>query len=134
VSQENVDIILRALAHFQAEGDFLTDATASEFVWDMSMFHGWPEQQVYEGLEETQRFIRDWTEPFEDWEIEVEAVHDAGDEQVLVILHQHARSRSTGLPVDMTLAQVYTIRDGRQTRMQMYSDPAEARTAAGLEA
>jgi hypothetical protein len=22
-----------------------------DFVWDMSNFHGWPEQQVYEGVE-----------------------------------------------------------------------------------
>jgi ketosteroid isomerase-like protein len=133
VSQENVDIISRALAHFQVEGDFLTTATAPDFVWDMTMFHGWPEQQVYEGLEETRRFIREWTEPFEDWKIEVEAIHDAGEEHVLVILRQHGRSKSSGLPVDMTLGQVYTIRDGRQTRMQMYSDPAEALAALGLD-
>ncbi len=133
MSQENVDIIRRALEHFRAEGDFLTEATAPDFVWDMTMFHGWPEQQAYEGLEETRRFIREWTEPFEDWQIEVEAIHDAGDEQVLVILRQHARSKSSGLPVDMTLAQIYTIRDGRQTRMEMYSDPAEALEALGLE-
>ncbi len=133
MSKENVAIILRALEHFQAEGDFLTAATAPDFVWDMTFFHGWPEQQLYEGLEETRRFIREWTEPFEDWRIEVESVHDAGDEQVLVILHQHARSKSTGLPVDMTLGQVYTIVGGRQTRMEMYSDPAEALRAVGLE-
>jgi ketosteroid isomerase-like protein len=133
VSQGNVDIMRRALAHFQAEGDFLLDATAPDFVWDMTSFHGWPEQPVYEGLEETRRFIREWSEPFEDWEIEIEAIRDAGDEQVLVILRQHARSKSTGLPVDMTLGQVYTIRDGRQTRMEMYSDPAEAFAAVGLE-
>jgi ketosteroid isomerase-like protein len=133
MSQKNVDIIRRALEHFQAEGDFLTDATAPDFVWDMTAFHGWPEQRVYKGLKETRRFIREWTEPFDDWQIEVEAIHDAGDEQVLVILRQHARSKSTGLPVDMTLAQVYTILDGRQTRMEMYSDPAEALQAVGLE-
>ena len=33
----------------------------------------------------------------------------------------------------MVLGQIYTIRDGRQTRMEMYSDPAEALEALGLE-
>ena len=33
----------------------------------------------------------------------------------------------------MLLAQVWTIRDGKETRMEMYADPAEALTAVGLE-
>ena len=97
------------------------------------MFHGWPEQTVYAGVEETRRFMREWTEPFDDWQMEVEAIHDAGEDQVLVIIRQHARSRSTGVPVDMVLGQVYTIRDGKQTRMEMYSDPGEAMSALGLD-
>jgi hypothetical protein len=33
----------------------------------------------------------------------------------------------------MAFAQVWTLRDGLETRMEMYSDPAEARRALGLE-
>jgi ketosteroid isomerase-like protein len=43
------------------------------------------------------------------------------------------RSKTTGLPVDMSFAQVFTVRDGKQTRMEMYADPAEALKAVGLE-
>jgi ketosteroid isomerase-like protein len=32
----------------------------------------------------------------------------------------------------MLLAQVFTVRDGRETRMEMYADPAEALKAVGL--
>ncbi|HEV3128049.1 MAG TPA: hypothetical protein VGY32_03655 [Solirubrobacteraceae bacterium] len=32
----------------------------------------------------------------------------------------------------MSLAQVFTMRDGLQTRMEMYSDVTEAMRAAGL--
>jgi ketosteroid isomerase-like protein len=32
----------------------------------------------------------------------------------------------------MSFAQVWTVRDGRQARMDMYSDRAEALEAAGL--
>ena len=97
------------------------------------MFHGSAEQTAITGVEETRRFMREWTEPFEDWQMEVEAVHDAGEDQVLVIIRQHARSRSTGVPVDMVLGRGYAIRDGKQTRMEMYSDPAEAMSALGLD-
>jgi len=30
-------------------------------------------------------------------------------------------------------AQVYTLRDGKEVRMEMYADPAEALKAVGLE-
>jgi ketosteroid isomerase-like protein len=36
------------------------------------------------------------------------------------------------MPVDMSFAQVWTLRDGKQTRMEMYSDPNEALKAVGL--
>jgi ketosteroid isomerase-like protein len=36
------------------------------------------------------------------------------------------------MPVEMSFAQVWTIRDGKQARMDMYSDPAEALAAVGL--
>jgi len=64
--------------------------------------------------------------------VEVVALHDAGAGKVVGVLHQHGRSKSTGLPVDMLYAQVYTVRDGKATRMAMYPNPEEALRAVGL--
>jgi len=132
MSQENVEIVRRGYAHRQASGDFLEEIIAPDFAWDMSTFRGWPEQQVYQGIEEARRFIREWTVAFDGWEIEVEALHDAGADRVVGIVRQRGCSKTTGLPVDMLYAQVFTIRDGKQTRMEMYSDPDEALQAVGL--
>ena len=132
MSKENVDLVMRGYAHRQATGDFLEEILAPDFVWDMSKFGGWPEQQVYEGLEEARGFIRDWTAAFEDWKIEIDAVHDAGGDKVVGIIRQRGRSRSTGLPVDMLLAQVWTVREGLETRMEMYGDIGQALEAVGL--
>jgi ketosteroid isomerase-like protein len=132
MAQGNVEILMRSYEHRQATGDFLEDVMSADFVWDMSTFRGWPEQQVYEGIEEARRFIREWTAAFDDWHIEVEAIHDAGGEKVVGVLRQRGRSKTTGLPVDMLLGQVWTIRDGKEMRMEMYADPAEALEAAGL--
>jgi len=106
MSQENVELVQGGFAHFQEEGDFLEAIIAPDFVWDMSKFSGWPEQQQYTGIEGARRFLRDWTEPFDDWEIEVEAFHDAGEE-VVVILRQRGRSKATDMPVEMHLGQVW---------------------------
>jgi ketosteroid isomerase-like protein len=134
MSKENVDVVKRGYAHRQATGDFLEEILAPDFVWDMSKFGGWPEQQVYEGLEEARGFIRDWLAAFDEWKIEIDALHDAGGDRVVGIIRQHGRSRSTGLPIDMLFAQVWTVRGGLETRMEMYGDVDEALKTVGLTA
>jgi ketosteroid isomerase-like protein len=131
MSQENVDVILRGLAYFREHGDFLDENISPDFVWDMSTFAGWPEKQVYEGLDGAREFMRVWTDAWDDWEIELVEIHDAGDE-VVAVMRQQGRSKSTGLEVDMELAQVFSFDGGLQTGMRMYADPAEGFKAAGL--
>ena len=131
MSERNVEIVRRAYEHFAATGELAADQTAPDFVWDMSKFGGWPEQQLYEGVEGAHEFMRVWLEAWDDWAVELVSLHDAGDE-VVAVVRQHGRSKTTGLPVDMKFGQVWTIRDGMQARMVMYADPAEALAAAGL--
>jgi ketosteroid isomerase-like protein len=131
VSRENVELVRRAYERFTATGRFVSEIIAPEFVWDMSNFHGWPEQQLYEGVAETEAFLEDWAAAWEDWQLDVESVHDAG-EKVLVLARQRGRSKTAGMPIDMSIAQVWTFSAGRQTRMEMYSDRDEALEAVGL--
>jgi ketosteroid isomerase-like protein len=132
VSEENVEIVRRLYEHRQATGEFLEELVSSELVWDMSKFGGWLEQPVYEGIDEARRFLREWTAQFDEWSIEVVAIHDGGDDKVVGVLRQRARSKSGGLPVEMLLAQVFTIAGGKEVRMEMYSDPGAALEAVGL--
>ncbi|HWX97881.1 MAG TPA: nuclear transport factor 2 family protein [Solirubrobacteraceae bacterium] len=131
MSTENIELVRRGYDEFRATGRLVAELAAPEFVWDMSHFRGWPEQQVYEGVEGAKRFLEEWTAAWDDWELEVDELHDAGD-RVVALLRQRGRSKATGMPVEMSLAQVWTIRDGRETRMDMYSDRAEALEDAGL--
>ena len=131
MSAENVEIVRLGYDEFLATGELVERVTAPEFVWDMSTFHGWPERQTYEGPEGTREFLTDWVGAWEDWRLEVRELIDAGDD-VVAVLHQSGRSKTTGLEVDMDFAQVWTIKDGKQTRMRMYADPDEALRAVGL--
>jgi ketosteroid isomerase-like protein len=63
--------------------------------------------------------------------MDVEALHDAGD-SVVAVLRQRGRSKAAEMLVDMRFAQVWTFRDGELTRINTYSDPAEALEAVGL--
>ncbi len=131
MSQENVEIVRDGYERFSATGELIDEITTEDFVWSMSNFHGWPEQQEYLGIEGARTFLREWSDAWEDWELEIDAVHDGGD-KVVVLLHQRGRSKAAGMPVEMSFAQVWTIRDGKQARMDMYSDSGEALEAAGL--
>ena len=131
MSQENVDVVREGFARYAATGELATELIRDDFAWDMSNFHGWPEQQVYEGLDETRAFLANWADAWDDWELEVEAFLDAGD-KVVALVRQSGTSKAAGMPVEMSFAQVFTVRDGKQARMDMYSDRDEALEATGL--
>jgi len=131
VSDENVKLVRRAYEHTQATGQAYAEGFAAAFVWDMSKYDGWPEQQRYEGVDGAQRFLDDWTGAWDDWEMEIQEIYDA-DDKVVVVVSQRGRARTTGMALEMVFAQTWTIRDGRLTRMDMYSDPSDALKAAGL--
>ena len=131
MSQENVEIVRHAYERFVTTGEISGEALAPDFVWDMSNFDGWPEQQVYEGVAGARSFLETWTGAWDDWILEVDALHDAGD-KVVAFVRQSGTSKAAGMPVEMSFAQVWTVRDGREARMDMYSDRSEALEAAGL--
>ena len=131
MSQENVEIVREAYERFVATGELVEELATDDFVWDMANYHGWPEQQVYEGADGARGFLDAWMGAWDDWELEVEALLDAGD-KVLALIHQRGTSKAAGMPVEMSLAQVFTLRDGKQTRIELYSDRDEAFAATGL--
>jgi ketosteroid isomerase-like protein len=133
MSRENVEIVQRAYEQFAARGVFDAEIVTPDFAWDMSHFSGWPEKQVYEGAEGAVSFLEDWTAAWDDWELDVEAIHDI-DDKVVAVVRQRGRSKATGLAVEMLFAQVWTMRDGKEARMEMYSDPNDALEAVGLTA
>jgi len=131
MSREDVDRLRRGYEHLIATGDFLDENFHPDFVWDMSTFQGWPEQRTYPGVEGARQFHAEWSSAWDDWELEVEDYVDAGD-RIVTIVRQRGRSTATGVLVEMHFGQVWTMRGGREIRMQMYASPEEALKAAGL--
>lgn len=131
MQQTNTEIVRDAYEHFISTGTPDVRVIAADYAWDMSTFRGWPEQQVYEGIEGQERFLTEWLAPWEDWVLEAESFHEAGD-KVVAVMQQRGRSKTSGLQVDMRFAQVWTLHDGKIARMEMYADPDEALEAVGL--
>jgi ketosteroid isomerase-like protein len=127
VSQENVEAMRRGYERFASTREIRAHP---DLIWDVSRL-GWPDQQIYLGPEGANQFNAEWADAWDGWEVAAEDFIDAG-ESVVVIVDQRGRSKATGIPVDMRFAQVWSFRDGRAIRMQMYARVDEALEAAGL--
>src|SRR5947209_4953569 len=128
MSHENAEIVMRGYRHYIATGDFLVEDIGDGYVWDMSTFAGWPEKQVYEGLEGAREFMRDWLEQWDDWSFDVLDVASVED-RVLTVVRQRGRAKGSGVEAEMLFAQLWTLRDGKIVRVSMYASPEEGRRA-----
>jgi ketosteroid isomerase-like protein len=90
-----------------------------------------PEGAVRHGADSVIEFFREWVEPWEDLDLDWE-IHEAGPERALAVIDMRGRGRVSGAPAQMRFGQIWSFRDGRAVRMEMYSDVDEARRAAGL--
>ena len=131
MSRENVEVVAANLRDFkttQGPPQFL----APGFVWDMSTFRGWPDEPEYRGQDGFMEMFAKWTEPYDEWDMDVEDLVDAGDNGVVIILTQRGRLRGTGSWVDLRFGIVCTLAERLIQRQQVFTTVAEALEAVGL--
>ncbi len=131
MSQENVELLRRGLEHVERTRQILPELAHPDFVWDTTTFRGGVQIGTSVGVDETNQWLAEWTEGFDNWSIEVLEVIDAGN-QVVTVMNQRANAQHGGPEVEMRIAQVWTFREGLIARMEMYAERAEAFLAAGL--
>jgi ketosteroid isomerase-like protein len=85
----------------------------------------------YRGLEGVHQWQRLMDEIWADWDFQAERFFDAGD-QVAVFVRTSGIARQSGAPVEIPVAHVLTLRDGRVTRLKVFLDRHEALEAVGL--
>ena len=90
-----------------------------------------PEGSVRRGAAGVIEFFHEWIEPWEDFQIDWE-LEQAVPDRVLATVDMSGRGRVSGVPAEMRFFQVWSYRDGRVVRMEMYYDRPAARQAAGL--
>jgi ketosteroid isomerase-like protein len=132
MSEENVEIMRRvwdAYAKLDIETILsLTDPQA-EFV--TTHFAGWPEEEVYRGLDGVRRFFEQWLGVWETFDAGVDEFLDLGD-RVLVLCWQRGKGGESGVPAEMQFASIFTLREGRIVYVDNFSDREQALEAAGL--
>ena len=87
---------------------------------------------VVKGVSGVREFWLDWLAPWQTYHDELERAIDLGD-RVLLLGRHHGIREQTGHEVLARLAALYTLRDGKVTRIQYYTSHEEALKAVGLE-
>ena len=134
MSRENVEVV-RTIYDAVARRDVATpfDLYAEDIVWDLSNWRPaeLDPKPVYTGHEGVREAWRDRLMAWGEVDYEVEELMDIGD-RVVAIIRDRQVGRSSGVPINSAHAAVWTLADGKVTRLQVFDDRQEALEAVGL--
>jgi ketosteroid isomerase-like protein len=129
LSRANLEIVLdqfaatndrdfeRAMSFYAEDVDLVVDADA------------FLQGGTFSGREAVGRWFGDWFATFEpDYRFEVEEARDLGDVVFLDASHR-GRGRTSGVEVHGRTGYLYTVRDGKIVRAELFATPAAALAA-----
>ena len=130
-SPENIELVREhAEAYVRRDVQAMRRLCSADLELDWSASKGWL-ADVYRGIEEVMRFYADYYAHFEEIQIETESYTSAGDSVVVPnIAYQRGRE---GIEVTARSTFVFTVCDGRITRICLYQETPEALEAVGVE-
>jgi len=140
MSRENVDNARRgfaALNEAYRAGDPAIFRPILEELWapDVVLVPGgvMPDSspRPHRGWDGFLQFIGNQMEVFDEGWVQADEFIDRGD-YLIVSYRFGGRARHTGLPVELSFANLFTLRDGKVTRCEVHKTVAEALEAAGL--
>jgi uncharacterized protein len=132
MSAEDVEAVRRGYNAFNT-GDIeaLLEGLDPEIVWNVPPIL--PEKHVYEGREGVAELLRTWRDTFDDFQLVVEEIIDVGD-RVVAMAAVRGRGKGSGADVESpSFGWVWTIRDGKLLRVEVFPNRAETFAAVGLE-
>jgi len=132
MSEENVKVV-RAATEAAVAGDGATalNALDPKIEWHGTI-GGLDEGRIARGHEAVAKEFAEYFQSWEGIELRVDRYIDAGDEEVVVFIHEIAKGRASGIVVETDVATVHTVRDGKIVRARSFLDREEALEAVGL--
>jgi ketosteroid isomerase-like protein len=131
MSEENVQVVEASWAAY-ARGDYEASlgAYAENTAWDDTRYR--PDGAVHLGHRALAEVVRTWRETWNRYDIEAEAVLDAGGDRVAVVLRETGEGKGGGIELTNRWGVVVTVHDGKIVHTVVYRTPDEALRAAGL--
>ena len=124
---ENVEVV-RGLLDRWRKGELALDSFADDVVWDSTSF---PDGRIVQGHEEMKEFMRRWLGTWQQYELHVEEILDAG-QKVLALTHESGRGRGSSAAVELRGALVFSVAGGKVVGFKGFLDRDEALDYVGL--
>jgi ketosteroid isomerase-like protein len=138
MSQDNIELVKRSYGWLEELREAKPHALEHAFRdcfdegLEVRIPDAYPEgAQVFRGREGLRRWVASTKEIWDEWRFEPERFLDAGD-QVVALVRVVARGGSSGVSLDRETAHLWTLRDRRVTRCEVYLDRSEALEAIRL--
>ncbi len=130
MSQENVEIVLDGYRRFNAG-----EKRPELWFWhpdaEYHVAREDPDSSIHRGIDAIRRQFASWVEAYPDLTVEPLEARGSGD-KVFLWVRFVGHGAASGIPLEMELAHVYTLRDGKAASAHEYMDREEALEAAGL--
>jgi ketosteroid isomerase-like protein len=84
------------------------------------------------GLDGLRRVWLDWLEPWATYRTEEDETHDLGDGRVLYTGHDYGGRRDGRGEIELRSSAIWSVREGKVTRIAFYAKREDALEAAGL--
>jgi ketosteroid isomerase-like protein len=135
MSQQNVETVRQLYIWFASgEADRAFEVYDLDIEWDCTGTPWLTElgfDRIYRGHADLRGAFRGWLEAWASIDYRAEELIDLGD-SVLAFVRVTAVGRSSGVEVGYDTPQLWTLEEGKVTRMRVFADRAEALQAAGL--
>jgi ketosteroid isomerase-like protein len=125
--QENVEVVQRWIAAFEADADAFEDTLDPEIEWFPFESNHTPSR----GIEGAMGIREGWLDAWDEMLADLEDVAERGD-HVVASVHVTGRGRTSGIEVDVRLHLHFKFRAGKIVYIYEHEDKAAALAAAGL--
>jgi len=127
------DLVRRTTDHFnRREIAWAMEGAAEDFELDWSNSIG-PLKGVYRGKQAVEEL---WTSFFDAWDAvhwEPQEILELGEDRIMVVNRVRMRGKGSGVEVEATGVQVWTIRDGELRRIKLYQTKQDAFADLGIQ-
>jgi len=126
----NVEVVRRLLDAFE-RGDLDSQLTLLAPDVEIVEWPDAPDSRTFRGHDGARQASEAWGEVWEWLRSDVEEVAEVRD-RVVVSGRTHAKGKGSAVEVDVETFNVYTLREGKVTRVELFTSRGPAMRAAGL--
>lgn len=128
---DNVAVVRRFYEVYNARGhwDELFELLSHDIEMEPDPRH--PRAGLHRGHDDYRAFLEEFEEPFEETSMEPEKLYARGD-VVVALVHTRRRPYGSSVEMENRIGFLWTVRDGKIVREQVFGEREKALEAAGL--